>query len=418
MTEDRNAAGRRTAILPPWVGTAALALVALVALWFCVRATLFRSLEQEYPLFGQAISPPSPVSQALIALNRASARDGTADPLARDLLQSALRRAPLLADPFTVAGLDASAHDDFAQAARLIEESKRRDPRAVIPRYWLFDNYLRSGNYARGIAEAGPLIRIQPAAEPAAVAVLTALLQVPAARPALASALRARPVWSRAFFSQATASPSLRDPAAALLRSITPDDRASTGREQITVMRAMIGAGRYSHAYTLWLRTLTPDKRPQTPGLFDGGFTGHTEAPPFGWRFPGANDGGMQVIAASDSPSGSGLAIRSTGERARVLAEQLVLATPGPLHLRFATRALDEGVESSAGLKVELRCGPKGKALASQVVETFTSRLEAHNLATTMQEGCGAVLVRISVAPSSEPGPVYALLTDMALQRQ
>jgi len=401
--------------IPSWVGTTLLVLVTLFALWFNVRATLFRWLERDYPLFGQVFSPPSPVSQALISLNRASAKNGLADPLTRDLLESALRRAPVLADPFIVAGLDASAHDDFARAERLMEEAKRRDPRAIIPRYWLFDNYLRNGNYALGIAEAAPLIRIQPSAMPAAVAVLTALLQVPEARPVLATALRTRPVWRSAFFQQASASPSLRDQAVALLRDITPNGQASTGRDQMSLMRAMIRDGRYGDAHALWLRALPPENRNQTSGLFDGGFTSRKGFPPFGWWFPKAGAGVTQVIEAPDASSKSGLAIRSRGDRATLVAEQLVLAKPGPVRLSFATRALNDEAASSAGLKVELRCGLKGKLLASRVIGTFTQKLENYSVAATVAPECGVLLVRVSVAPSIEPGPLYALLTDMTV---
>lgn len=405
-------------LVPYWTRTAALVLAAVVALWFCTRATLLSLLERDYPLIGQSIAPPSPVSQALISLNRASARNGIADPLARALLENALRRAPLLADPFIVAGLDASARNDFVRAQRLMEEARRRDPRSIIPRYWLFDNYLRNGDYSRGIAEAGALIRIQPAARPAAVAVLTALLQVPRARPALAAALRRRPAWRGTFFEQAAASPRLRDPAAALLRAITPGGAAYTGQDQLAIIRGTVRAGNHARAYALWLRTLPADQRPGTPGLFDGGFRRGSEAPPFGWRLPKASSGATRIVAAPDARSGSGLAVRTEGERATLLAEQLVLSSPGPLRLTYATRALGEETgPDGAGLRVELRCDATGKILASQVVESFTPRLEAHSLPVTMRPGCGAILVRVAVAPGVEPGPLRALLTDMALSR-
>jgi len=398
---------------PGWVRVAILGVIGLVALWFCIRSIVLGLEEREYPLIGQSMSPPSAVSQATIALNRASAQNGIADPLARDLLQRALRRGPMLADPIIVAGLDASARNDLGRATRLMEEARRRDPRAIIPRYWLFDNYLRGGDYAKGIAEAGPLLRIQPAAEPAAVAVLTALLKVPAAHAPLVSALRARAPWRRAFFQQAAASPSLHDDAAALLRDAGSGDTVQSGREQGSVVAGMIAAGRYADAYALWLRTLPVNKRPAAPGLFDGGFDRDPGTPPFGWRLSSA--GGMVgPVDAPDAPSGAGLAIRVGGDNSATLAEQLVLARPGPLRLTLATRALDQD-PGSAGLKVQLRCGIKGKVLASQTIEAFSSRLETHTLSATLRPDCGAVLIRVSVAPGIEAGPLNVLLTSMAL---
>ena len=84
MTADRSGEGSgRAPFASSWVRVAALVLTALVALWFCIRATTLQLVERDYPLIGEAWSPPSPVSLALISLNRASATNGVADPLAQ-----------------------------------------------------------------------------------------------------------------------------------------------------------------------------------------------------------------------------------------------------------------------------------------------------------------------------------------------
>jgi len=395
-----------------WLRTAVLVLVAAVGLWFCVRATILRLWEREYPLIGQGFSPPSPVSLALISLNRASVNDGRADPLARQLLEQALRRAPLLSDPFIVAGLDASARDDLVRAQRLMEEARRRDPRAIIPRYWLFDTYLRNGDYRRGVAEAGPLIRVQPAAEPAAVAVLTALLQMPEARPSLRAALAGRPVWRRTFFAQAAASPRLRDQAVAMLAEtgLAETGGGGSGRDQQAVVGGLVRAGRYADAYALWLRTLPPGDRPAAPRLFNGGFAGPAGTPPFGWRLRRT----ARAVPAGDARSGAGLAIQAGDERA-VVADQLVLATPGPVRLAFATRALEGDETNAAGMRVELRCHATGRVLAGVTVDAFGPSLRTQSLDATMPADCLALLVRVSVVPGTDPGPLHALLTDLSL---
>ena len=399
-----------------WLQVLVLGLIGLVALWFCIRSIVLGSSEREFPLIGQAMTPPSAVSEALISLNRASAQNGVADPLARALLEDAVRRAPLLADPFIVAGLDASAHNDLGRAQRLMEEAQRRDPRAIIPRYWLFDNYLRNGDYAQGIAEAQPLMRLQPAAGPAAVTVLTALLKVPAARAPLMAAVRNGAPWRRAFFEQAAASPSLRDDAAAFLREAGTGATLGAGREQQSIVSGLIAANRYVDAYQAWLLSIPADQRPAAPGLTDGNFSRGAGNPPFGWRVSSAGGmvGGTRV---PDAPSGSGLAIRVGGDRAATVAEQLVLARPGPLRLDWATRALDQNA-GSAGLKAQLRCGLGGRKLADQTVETFTSQLQKHSFSTTLPSDCGAVLVRVSVVPGVEAGALNVLLTGMSLSRE
>ena len=102
-----RAAGASVA-LAPRICIAALLVLAIAVLWFAIRAMLLGSLERDYPALGAAMQPPSAISQAMIALDRAAARDGVADPLARTSMKNTLRHAPLLADPFIVAGLDAA----------------------------------------------------------------------------------------------------------------------------------------------------------------------------------------------------------------------------------------------------------------------------------------------------------------------
>lgn len=394
------------------LGTVALVVAAIVALWFCVRATILQLVEREYPLMGQAISPSSPVSLATIALNRVSARNGIADAQARELSASALRRAPLLAEPFVVAGLDASGRGDFARAERLMEEAKRRDPRSIIPRYWLFDSYLRRGDYTRGIAEAAPLIRAQPVAEQAAVAVLTALIPVPEARPALVESLRARPLWRSAFFRQAAASPRLRGEVVGLMSMISADGHAPTRRERQAIIRGMIDTGDYQKAYALWLQSLPPGQRPATPGLYDGGFRKLSGGWPFGWWFPEV-PGAVGITPAPDAPSGSGLSVQIGTERTALLAEQLVLTNPGPFRLDFLVRGLDAAA-GDAGVKLELRCGTGRGTLASTVVDDFTSVLRSHHLTAQVPAKCRTVLVRILSAPGIEAGSLNILLTGMS----
>lgn len=391
-------------------------VVALTAIWLSARNALHGLMENDYPELAMAITPPSAPAELTIALNRVARDEGVVDEVSRALSRDALRRAPLSAEPLVVAALDASARDQPARARQLFEEARRRDPRSIVSRYWLFDYDLRNGDYALGMAEAAPLMRLQSRAASAITTVLTALIDLPAARPALVTALRGDPIWREGFFQQVSAIPRLRGEAAALLQQIGGAGSGGDAQdEQRAVIQSLVRDGEIDRARALWLQLLPAADRAGATGIYDGDFAGKPGTLPFNWRIAGSRDGIAQRAAAPETAQRTGLAIRFSGDRAALLAEQMVVARPGAYRLSFAAKALDGEPSTETALRATVQCAGHGKPLARSDVQRFANDLAAHDLDFTMPATCKAALVQFSVVPGIMPGPLDVLLTDVRL---
>lgn len=399
-----------------WVTRALVLIVALLAVWLSLRNMLHELLEREYPALAVAIRPSSPVAESGIALNRVVADGGVVDDQSRAYLRSALRHAPLLAEPFIVAGLDASAAGRPERARTLFEEARHRDPRLVIGRYWLFDYYLRAGDYAQGIAEAAPIVRLQPAAASPVATILTALLDVPRARPALVAALERNPPWRDDFFRQVAATPRLRNEAAALLRQ--RGGSSAGADDQQAVIRSLVGEHAYGRARDLWIALLPGQYRSRASGVYDGDFAGWPGSAPFNWRLFGERKGLVERIAVPTLPQRTGLAIHAQGDAAEPLAEQLVIPAPGNYRLSAVARTLEDESSTETGLQAMVRCAATAKPLAQTVLDRVSDAATPLTLDFTLPASCGAAMIQFGVKPGITPGPLGAVLTGVRLSRR
>lgn len=398
-----------------WAAWTILLVAAAAAAWFSLRNALHTLIEREYPMIGVAIRPASPVSEAIIALNRVTNHGGTVDGLTHTLALNALRRAPLMADPLIVAGMEESARDDTGRARAAFEEVRRRDPRSVIARYWLFDYYLRSGLYAEGIAEAEPLVRLQPASAGAVTAVLTALLDVPEARPSLIAALRNAPVWRRNFFRQIAASPRLNAIGAELLALSTSGAETGGAGDHQAMIGAFVREGDYARARSLWLQSLPIGSSTRVAGVYDGDFQGLPGAAPFNWRLSGERSGMVRRLD-TEGGEGKGLGIRHDASRATVFAEQLIMPKPGAHVLRFTVRAREAQSQGDGGLAALVRCAIGKASLGKAVAMHPTATPVTHAVSFIVPASCPAALVRFGVKPGLIPGPVDLVLSGVAVQ--
>ena len=386
-----------------------LIIVALVAAWFSLRHALLGALQRDYPLLGLSLTPPSPVSAGIVALNRVG-RDGVADVRTRLFIEQSARGAPLAAEPFIAAGLDANARDRPDQAFRLFQQARLRDPRSIATRYWLFDYYLRTGRFADGIDEAQPLLRLQPAVTPAVTSLLTALLDVPEARGILLDRLRRNPPWRGEFLRQVAATPRLRAEVGALLLTSGAQAGGSV-RDQEGIIGSLLRGGDVDGAWASWLATLPAQARQRAVrgAIYDGSFAGLPGAPPFNWRLARVG------VSAGTDPSGSGttmLRIAVIPRREIILAEQTVLTRAGRHRLSFTTQAVDEQ-PSAATLEAQIRCAGQRSPVATRQLEELGGRLTPIALDADLPQGCRAVQIRFIARPGIAPGGLSAQVSSV-----
>ncbi len=388
---------------------------ALLIAWLIARNAALQLLDEDEPVTALRFSPPGGRALAEVALDQVVAADGVVGPQSHALFEEALRRAPLLADPLILAGLEASAANDTDRARRLMEEARRRDPRSVIARSWLIDYYLGQGRYAAGLGEVGPLMVLEGDAQPAILAMVTALIRIPRARPALVAVLRTDPWWRVGFFQQASTSPSLVPAMASLL--LAAPNRANplgAAREQQALLQGVASQGRYALAREMWLAQLPPAARGGLPAIYDGNFRGLPGVPPFNWRLHDAPGNVVGRVDVADLPERSALQISADGDESAPVAEQLVLLPRGGYSLSFKVRRLPEADPGAAGLGVVVRCMP-GTMLASLSFDP-PAAAATRTLDFDVPAGCPAIAVRFLVRPGESPGPVDAQLTAVAIQ--
>ena len=387
---------------------------ALLITWLIARNAALQLFADDEPAASLQFAPPNGTALAEMALDQVVMANGVVGPQSHALFEEALRRAPLLAQPLILAGMEASAANDTDRARRLMEEARHRDPRSVIARSWLIDYYLGQGDYAAGLDEAGPLMVLESDAQPAILAMVTALVQIPRARPALVAKLRTDPWWRSAFFQQASDSPALVPGMASLLLA-APNRTNPIGakREQQALLQGVASQGRYALARDMWLAQLPPAQRGKVSAIYDGNFGGLPGVPPFNWRLHDAPGNIVERVEVSDLPEKTALQISADGDQSVPIADQLTILPHGAYTLSFKVRRLPDADPGAADLGVVVRCA-LGDVLGSSFLDP-PSAAEIRTVDFDVPAGCPAVSVRFSVRPGENPGPVDAQLTGVSI---
>jgi hypothetical protein len=400
------ASGRRLG----WTRLVLLAACAAAA-WLTVRNAALLLYADSAPLVAAWFWPAGGRALAAEARARIVAGDGMVDASARALALTALHHMPASAQPLMLMGLAASADGATARARTLMRVAEARDPRNDIVRYWLLDNAVRSGDYAAGLAEVGPALRLRAGTRPAVFALVAGMMQVPAAARAVRAELARDPDWRTDFFTMQATAATDATPLMRLLASLPPPHDPDAARlEQQAVLSQMVDQGHYAAAYQAW-RKLVPLRNERDvlgpPGsIYDPDFAGLPRSAPFNWRL--SSHGG--TTAAME---GHTLAIAVNGDEPAVLAEQYTVAPPGAYV--FALRARRIGPAAGAHLAARLRCANDNSELAALTLDRAATQFAPFAASLTIPAGCGAVRVEITAAPDLGVGPVRMQITDVRL---
>lgn len=410
-------AGRGAAPLLGSTGKLLLVLGAIPLAWLAVRAGIQSEYGGRNPALAMAAWPADGRSLAAASRQRIVSADGQVDAQARALYRSALARDPLLAEPVTMAGLDASADGDLEQAERLMLVARTRNPREPIARFWLLDHYMRTGRYAEGIREAGAAMRLRGEAREAVLNVLAALVEIPAGRAALRDELVKRPWWRQAFFVATTTFDPNPVNALALLQSLPRNpDRDAARQEQRAVLLSLVNKERYDTAYAAWREMVPATYRSRIAPVYDGNFAGWPGPAPFNWNLVQSNDGTAQMIRAADLVTSSALDVRYFGSNTTLIAEQVTVVPPGPWRLSMQARRRSSGPVGGR-LGMEVRCARGMSVLASLPLENLAGELRTYATNFAVPADCPALRLRLTGVPGDVFSEVEAQITGVALSR-
>lgn len=351
----------------PWRGrsiaAAALTTAALLtaSLFSWVTNMAYRDPQPVLPL-GEIVAPAR--LNALDIDGRIAQARGRYDTSLPRRARSVLAGTPLAAQPFlytAMADIPNERANGTAQAARLLDEAVRRDPRGRTARFLLMRHALAEQDLSAALAQLAVLSRLEPRQTAALLATVGKQIETTAQIDEVLASLRNQPDMLSAVVTGFVSVPH----SAALTvhlgqglrrRPIVDDDVMSR------LSTALIAAGEFGAARELW--------RAENPGegskwVNDPSFEGPTVPPPFGWAKTESNVGVAEVEAPGV------LVVDYYGRRPGSLLRQLITLPTG----QYTAAAQIEGIRTGAGfIELRISCADTGAELADRPLEVAQGR--------------------------------------------
>lgn len=378
--------------------SAAIVGVAGLLAFQVVRSALVALPYEDRPVIAASLWPGHPT----IVLDRSMGEIGAAAARGQGVQAGTLAQVrdfavkdPLSADPYLVEG--AIAQSDGRPAERLFVEARARNPRSRGARYFLADQYFRTGRIAPGLIEMAALSRLAPRAAAPFVPALVAYARERGAVPQL-----------RAFFR---AIPDIEPPVLSLLADdvknvdlvlalATTGTRAAPAPDwQGKVVARLAEAQQYRKAYAIWTR-LSGVKA--APLLFNPSFEELAAPPPFNWSLLATSDG------AAETDEGGALQILYFGRREATLASQLLLLPPGRYSLGMEVSG-DGAVDTIQWI---VRCANRDESLLRLPVRRQQGRF------TVPPGNCPAQWLELRGLPGDFPRTVEMSISNLRLDRE
>jgi hypothetical protein len=276
-------------------------------------------------------SNPSVITELTMAeIGARAAKGESLSPAILRQVEDIARKAPLAPEPFLIHGALAQVQQRQGLAERFFTVARSRDPRSQAARYFLAEQYLRTGRTEQALAEMAVLSRLVPNGTVGLAPSLAQFARTPGAVPQLRSLFRSSPEFEPMVLSQLASDARNADLVMALWggRPGSADPRSAEWQSKLVNM--LVEQGQFAKAHATWRRLAGVN---QAPGaIFNPGFAQSAAPPPFNWKF--ASGGGV----VEPSP-GDRLQVIYFGREDVVLAEQLLLLGPGRYRLSMAVSA-------------------------------------------------------------------------------
>lgn len=318
----------------------------------------------------------------------------------------ALRKSPLVAEPFLFDGAAAMAEGRTGDAARLLAEALRRDPRSRLTRMLSYQNRLLAGDFEQGFRELMELARFEPTLVPKLAPELAKLALMPEVRVPLHQTLRLNPILQDAMLAELIRMGvdgrtilALADP----IRPAMPGARASSW--QAPFLDMLVARGEIPAAYAAWRRFAGV---PATNGIYDPGFERRPGPTPFNWLF--ANGG----AGVAEPASGGQLAIEYFGRVPADLARQLLMLGPGRYTLSLQVSS--EEANDQTGLELRIRCASDRSVLAAAPLPGTGGIARAMQLSFDVPEGCAGQWFMLTGTPRDIGGASHATIGALRLK--
>jgi hypothetical protein len=363
-----------------------------------VRSALVALPYEDRPGIAARVWPGHPA----IVLDRSMGEIGAAAAKGQGVPAGALvqvrefaAKSPLSADPYLVEG--AIAQSEGRPAERLFVEARARDPRSRGARYFLADQYFRTGVIARGLIEMAALSRLSPRAAAPFVPALVAYAREPGAVPQLGMFFRAMPELEPAVLS--LLADDVRNADLVLALATTGKRSAPVPEWQGKLLVGLAAAGEYRKAREVWSR-LSGVKT--APLLFNPDFEELDAPAPFNWSLPTTGDG------VAEMAGGGILHVLYYGRQETVLASQLLLLPAG----RYALAMQVSGDGAADTLQWTVRCANRDQSLLRLPVRRRQERF------TVPPGNCPAQWLELRGLPGDIPRTAEMGIGKLRLDRE
>ena len=355
MRRRRSAGPRRGAA--GWLAILILTLASIFVGWLVVRTSAADALIKRRPAHAAVVAPRDPRIPISLAMLEFRAAAGTVRPETRKAAIDALERAPLEDEPFFFAAMEALVQGEDSRALELLHEVRRRNPRSRFARLILLDRYLRLGRIDEATGEMTALNNLITGAGGILIPELGRLARSPQTGRALEAALRRNPEprdMLLEHLAQTGADPEL---ILRLARNVPAPRGPGTGRAwQGKLVDGLISRGDFNRAYAFWRTFSAPQAPARKVGLYDPEMRGLPGLPPFNWHFPATPAG------AAERSNGT-LTVEFYGRDSAMLAEQLLVLSPGRYRLLFIAEGSADGESSKLAWRIQ--CAPRATELGA-----------------------------------------------------
>ncbi|MES2753377.1 MAG: hypothetical protein V4659_01800 [Pseudomonadota bacterium] len=325
-------------------------------------------------------------------------------------IAAAAAALPLDERPFLLNAIRALAEGRDAEAVRLLEETRHRNPRQRFARLLLLDRYLRANRTAEAVREMTVLSRLMPAANGVLATAVAKFAIDPATARQTRRAMNDDPVLLNQVL--ATMATSQASPAT-LQRFAGANPPAGLGASgwRTALIAAMIARQDFGSARAFWAQTYRIPPAAAALEPYDAALAGAPGAGPFNWVL-NANE-----VGAAEIREGA-MQVEYYGRRPGPLATQLMTLAPGRYRFRYAVSG--NGGDDDGGLNWAIACerAPDKPIMSSAARPLLpNARIVAADFEVPAT-GCAAQRLSLDGVMGEYAGSISARVTQLRLVRR
>jgi hypothetical protein len=290
---------------------------------------------------------------------------------------------------------------DQQVAERAFVAAKLRDGRSIPARYFLAEQYFRSGDAPSGLREIAVLARMVPNGVTSLAPYVAAYAKDPRNRPQLQSLFKSDPTLEQAALSTLAVDPRNAD----LILSLASPS-ATVPQWSGVLIPTLVNARQYDEAYRVWSK-MAHVQPPADGTVFDAGFAGSDAPPPFNWSLTSS------TVGLAEGQPGGRLHAIFYGQEDGVLARQLLLLKPG--RYRLTMRISGEPARAAA-LSWTLTCADSKVQLVSLPLSDL--KKAASGVSFAVPANCAAQSLELTASAPEVAQQADVTISDFSLKRE